>query len=343
MSRNYLIDSVKGVGIVFVVLGHNWIVLHEKGELFRMIFSFHMPLFFFVAGVFINSSESYFVFFCKKIDSLVKPYFSAVSLTFLAQVMASGSYNVVWVDSVINIFYGTGMAIPNVPLWFLLSLFVCVLFSFVVVRLLGESKLSLMLFSVFLFSLGYFLITAVNFGAFDYPWIRGDSYGLPWSLDLLPICSAFVMAGYAFRREVISFNYSPIFFFVSLVMFFLLHYFFDETIDLNLRVVGYCFVVILQIITGVYLVFCLSYFLNYFDCLRRIFSFLGEASLFILLFHSPVQNLAFSFFSGFNSGSFVASVASFFCAIIIPVLVYWFIVKYDFGKFLFFPIRVLHK
>lgn len=26
-----------------VVFGHNWIALHDSGELFRIVFSFHMP------------------------------------------------------------------------------------------------------------------------------------------------------------------------------------------------------------------------------------------------------------------------------------------------------------
>lgn len=53
-SRVLGIDIARGLGIAAVVLGHNWIVLHEKGELFRVIYSFHLPLFFFFLAYFLS-------------------------------------------------------------------------------------------------------------------------------------------------------------------------------------------------------------------------------------------------------------------------------------------------
>jgi fucose 4-O-acetylase-like acetyltransferase len=46
--RNATIDIARGIGIILVVLGHNWLVLEDKGELFRVIYSFHLPRLFFV-------------------------------------------------------------------------------------------------------------------------------------------------------------------------------------------------------------------------------------------------------------------------------------------------------
>nr|WP_314992472.1 acyltransferase family protein [uncultured Treponema sp.] len=51
MSRNTVIDATKGIGIVCVVLGH--IVLYGSG-VSRIIFAFHMPLFFFCSGLVFN-------------------------------------------------------------------------------------------------------------------------------------------------------------------------------------------------------------------------------------------------------------------------------------------------
>lgn len=56
-------DWAKGIGIIFVVIGHVWRGLHQAGvltdaQLFRtvdtLIYNFHMPLFFFVAGLFFS-------------------------------------------------------------------------------------------------------------------------------------------------------------------------------------------------------------------------------------------------------------------------------------------------
>lgn len=47
-KRNILYDRVKGIGITLVVMGH----MFTYGSLpFAVIFSFHMPLFFFISGV----------------------------------------------------------------------------------------------------------------------------------------------------------------------------------------------------------------------------------------------------------------------------------------------------
>ena len=73
-NRNITIDIAKGLGIVLVVLGHNWIA-QENTELFEIIFSFHMPLFFFLAGVFVGDSNNIIDFIIKKTDALLKPYF----------------------------------------------------------------------------------------------------------------------------------------------------------------------------------------------------------------------------------------------------------------------------
>ncbi len=74
------IDITKGIGIILIVFGHNWIVLHEKGELFRMIFSFHVPLFFFLSGIFLKASTQFRGFLLSRADSLLKPYFVVLAV-----------------------------------------------------------------------------------------------------------------------------------------------------------------------------------------------------------------------------------------------------------------------
>ena len=46
-ERKKYIDILKGIGIFYVILGH---VTHTS-FLFRYIYSFHMPLFFFISGM----------------------------------------------------------------------------------------------------------------------------------------------------------------------------------------------------------------------------------------------------------------------------------------------------
>ena len=35
-SRNKQIDIAKGIGILLIVFGHNWVVAHDKGEMFKV-------------------------------------------------------------------------------------------------------------------------------------------------------------------------------------------------------------------------------------------------------------------------------------------------------------------
>ena len=78
-ERDKSIDIAKGIGIFLMVMGHttsNRIVL-------QWIYSFHMPLFFFLSGIFHSQGESYIYFFKKKVKTLLIPYFFFSIILFL--------------------------------------------------------------------------------------------------------------------------------------------------------------------------------------------------------------------------------------------------------------------
>ena len=55
MQRYEHIDIARGVAILLVVLGHSCLTV--ENSLNRFILSFHMPLFFFLSGVFAKRVE----------------------------------------------------------------------------------------------------------------------------------------------------------------------------------------------------------------------------------------------------------------------------------------------
>ncbi|OQC16060.1 MAG: Acyltransferase family protein [Lentisphaerae bacterium ADurb.Bin082] len=57
VERDKLVDIMKGIGICFVIMGH---VLTYKSTLSRCVFSFHMPLFFFLSGYLARKKSSLF-------------------------------------------------------------------------------------------------------------------------------------------------------------------------------------------------------------------------------------------------------------------------------------------
>ncbi|MCM1309660.1 MAG: acyltransferase family protein [Bacteroides sp.] len=67
------VDVLKGLAIIFVVLGH----LPGDPYIKQWIYSFHMPLFFMASGIFISSALKYQFteFACKRFNRLMIPYY----------------------------------------------------------------------------------------------------------------------------------------------------------------------------------------------------------------------------------------------------------------------------
>ena len=160
-SRVVNVDIARGLGIAAVVLGHNWIVLNDRGELFRIIYSFHLPLFLFLSGVFLDWRVEWLEFFYSKAESLVKPYFVvllfALSIKYVLSYL-KGEAEGEWLD-VVKIAYGTGSVIPWSPLWFLPNLFLASVFSLLMIKIFqGRDSYYLWVFSVFILMVGVFLL-----------------------------------------------------------------------------------------------------------------------------------------------------------------------------------------
>ena len=122
------IDIAKGIGILFVVFGHNWIVAHGKGELFKVIYSFHVPLFFFLSGLFMAYDHTFRETIIKKSDSYLKPYCMTAIIAGLFIVFYEKKNPV---NYLIRMAYGNGLTIPSkwVPLWFLTHIWAVSFFS----------------------------------------------------------------------------------------------------------------------------------------------------------------------------------------------------------------------
>ena len=80
-GRLAYMDLLKGIAIFFVVIGHfvlfNWKGALDTHAVYKWIYSFHMPLFFFIRGFFVEytNRKQYRTAEVKKIKGLVVPYF----------------------------------------------------------------------------------------------------------------------------------------------------------------------------------------------------------------------------------------------------------------------------
>lgn len=75
------IDAAKGLGIFFVVWGH---ITYRPSEIDYFIYSFHMPLFFFLTGLFVSADgQDLGRFLVRKMKSLLLPYYFFSAITFV--------------------------------------------------------------------------------------------------------------------------------------------------------------------------------------------------------------------------------------------------------------------
>lgn len=137
--RDSLLDIAKGVGILLVVYAHI-----NQGLSSKVIYMFHMPLFFFLSGAALNYSKVFSV--GKKVKSLLQPYLLFSILSFIYWTLIeyrfrpSHSYPIfggLWSDldvrlqQLINLFLCIDIPsetfLYNAVLWFIPCLFVATL------------------------------------------------------------------------------------------------------------------------------------------------------------------------------------------------------------------------
>ena len=217
-QRNEWIDSAKGIGIVLVVYGHVLRGLVKAGLVSdsstvrlvdSVIYSFHMPLFFFLSGLLFVDTLSRrgrvgLVF--SKVDSIVYPYVIWSLIQGFSEVLLSRYTNGnVTVSEVLALAWQ-----PRAQFWFLYALFIVfTVFAFLTVwsdkrlhaALLGlfailyifKSYLSLNLVTNFLYSYAVFFALGVCFNAVN-DWVEGQ---IP--LLLVLFAAFFLVAQYLFH------------------------------------------------------------------------------------------------------------------------------------------------
>lgn len=182
------IDVVKGIGIFLVVLGHIWTGPNETYLGRRYIYSFHMPLFFFISGfVFkIKSSTGFIIFFKKKFKSLIYPYmiFSIISFIYFFIFENTLLRKIGYKKILINIFLSQGAddyLFCNPVLWFLTCLFIVnIIFYFIL------NYRNCILKIIIVFVLGYIgFILSKNFKSVFF-----------WNIDVSFTAITFFGAGY---------------------------------------------------------------------------------------------------------------------------------------------------
>ncbi|MDM8541551.1 acyltransferase family protein [Desulfococcaceae bacterium HSG9] len=202
-NRILWIDNLKAIAIFFVVIGHT-VGLPETIE--KLIFSFHMPVFFWLSGMLVKDTlkEIPFLPFLKaKAKKRLIPYlyFSVISyilwFALFRHFGTQAALNIPPVRPLIGIFYGNGInywLVHNTVLWFFLCLFITEIMFFYIIRIPSRRLLFLILFILSI--IGY-IDTYIN---------KPDGFRLPWNIDIALTLVVFYGLGYALRKPILSDN-----------------------------------------------------------------------------------------------------------------------------------------
>lgn len=182
-QRDSVVDTARALGIMLVVVGHNYIVIRDMASLHDWIYSFHMPLFMMLSGVFFSPASLSFNSIQHKAQSLLKPYFAAslisAAIAAFRQPSVEGafaSFGKVLLGSVI----ATPATIEWVPLWFLPHLFV-VQIAATLLYAATRNNIAITAIALMGVTLGQKLF---------------DDEGLPWGLDLTAVTCGYFLLGH---------------------------------------------------------------------------------------------------------------------------------------------------
>ena len=337
------IDIAKGISISLVALFHSGLgnlipAITEPMSLFRI------PLFFFLSGVFFSLNTTTKEFLFKKSEALLKPYF-IVLITVLLIHVTTGEEHIL--SKFTSILYGNGSTLIGIwiPMWFLTHLFAVYCFTFVTGKLVQPLKLS---WNTKLLSLMVLLLVSPNFIDLfvDKSMLTSPDphqlIGLPFSFDLILITSCFFLFGKLLRTHILNFTPNKLWVMVAIISFLCVVNFTEAHTNFYAREYKSPLFSTLGAIVGIYVVLTISWLLARKHWLSVIPLALGKGSLFILIFHVPLNDAIATYFASIMEDGYLltsARVFSYLLSIFIPLGIRWVVMRSSVLSLGFFPVR----
>ena len=323
VKRVDYIDIAKGIGIILVVMGHNDFELISP-FVHKLIYSFHMPMFFFMSGIFFKPDLPFWLFVQQRFKKVLKPflfillflYFTTISFSKVSLLEAS--------RRLIKAMYANGHYLDWVQLWFLPHLFAVSLFAYFfiyAVRRTGLFRLRWMILMV-LYVIG--VLSIKLFSPFKISLLSKDFelYGLPFSLDIVLVSGFFFLLAYELnQKRYSSLLESPLTLFVAGLTLIFLVWYFPAKIDFNIRQFDSLPINTIEAILGILLMLALSKQLERVDWLSAVFRYIGQASLVILIFQVPIQDYWGQKLLAVTNNSYFSYWISFLAGVIGPILI----------------------
>ncbi|MCA9385429.1 acyltransferase [Candidatus Dojkabacteria bacterium] len=202
-QRNLTIDIFRGIAILSIVIGH----LHWNSYVRNFFFSFHLPLFFIVTGLFIErSAEKYrFIpFFIHKFKKIVIPFFIAIAVSACINFLVADPPSLTQMPDLTEKFFhtivrGSSGSLINANyslyLWFLPPFFLFSIGIYSVFKYFSKYRLFFLIAS---FGISFIIWIGSKYGWYD-------PEGMIWGIDKLPLMLVFGMIGHYLSSKLTYF------------------------------------------------------------------------------------------------------------------------------------------
>lgn len=210
------LDFAKGIGIIFVLIGHTFFI---PKYLQGYIYSFHMPLFFVLSGFVFSTKYPFKVFLKKKTKTLLLPFVSVIPLYViyftLVDFIKKDKLNLL--SKITGLFFQrTGYVYAP---WFFVVLFFTEIAFYLIVKITKNRKQALIPIVLLITAMGIIYFKTLN-------------YHVLWQLQILFVSVPFFALGYLFKElnAVQKANKIPVILFMfllSLAMFAVKCYYFE--------------------------------------------------------------------------------------------------------------------
>ncbi|AGE25268.1 MULTISPECIES: acyltransferase family protein [Pseudomonas] len=336
-------DIAKGIGILVIVFAHSWFVANSRELMYPILASFVIPLFFFLSGVFFKPEQPFVEMAVRKADGLLKPFFFTLLLYVSLRALLRDQP---LLPDIGGVLYASVDTIPWQAMWFLPHMWVAILFSWVMLRLILRLNLapwaSGLLLTVQLllgiWMLPLFWQLPVTLG--EHTWVLP---GLPFSLDITLISSACFVAGYLLRDWLRTHPGSWLTLLIAVVSFAVVFDLTWDTMDLAQRRYDHWLWTSLLAVIGMYASWALAKVLTVSALVTRAMTYIGQSTLILLIFHGEIQHKTFDLMQRLGLHAFLAASVGLVVAVVGPLLIGEVIKRVAALRFFYFPFPVARQ
>ena len=273
MERDHVIDIAKGLGEILVCIGHS--KFNTNYEV-KLIYQFHMPLFFILSGMMINIEKySILKFLKKKMETILFSYYTISFYSLFNSIVQDNNFNYK------KYFFQTLQGKQKGKnYWFIHSLFISQCLTFIFLKLISYISKNKIIRNLLIF----ILLIISNY----YGYIYGTKKNVYYNLNLTLLIMSYITAGFFIRLNRTFFNkfFFNIFFIPIYLYYYLKNIPKNSAVYFDKSLLGKPYYSNLIAYLGFFFILSVSNFIqsNY------ILEYLGKNSLYVFFIHIENKN-----------------------------------------------------